>query len=345
MTQYKVAILGCGGRGRGHAEGFAASPDVVLVACADPLVANATTLAAQRKILYVYNDYRRLLREQRPDVVSICTWPALHCEMVMAAVEAGARAILCEKPMAPTWAESKRMHEVCVKQGVLLAFCHQRRFGAPFNQARQWIQNGAIGQLARMEGFCPNLFDWGTHWFDMFFYYNNEQPAESVLGQIDCDEEHTVFGAPVESNGVSFIRWKNGVHGLLLTGDSGEKIAQRLIGTEGLIELGWAEGRPLRLWRKGKPDWETINLADARAYQNDTTAAVLDVLAWLKTGKKSRLASDYALAATELIFATYESARRRQKITLPLDVDDASLVAMLARSDVKWRRPPTPKKK
>jgi hypothetical protein len=36
-----------------------------------------------------------------------------------------------------------------------------------------------------MEATCDNLFDWGTHWFDMLFFFNDETPVEWVIGQID----------------------------------------------------------------------------------------------------------------------------------------------------------------
>ncbi len=346
MTKLKVAIIGCGGRGCGHAEGYAAAADVEVVACADPAVENATTLAAQRKIKFVYHDYRRMLREQKPDIVSICTWTGLHTEMAVAAAESGARAIFCEKPMSTTWADAKRIYATCKERGVMLAFCHQRRFGAPFVRARELIQEGAIGRLVRMEAYCDNLFDWGTHWFDMMFFYNNEAPAEWVMGQIDCDVEKNIFGAPVETRGISLVHWQNGVDGLMITGSSKlGACANRLLGTDGMIELAQYEGTPMRIWRKGKSDWKTLDLSGATQHKDHNVAAILDVIEAFKQEKKSRLDGDHALAATELIFATYESARRRQKISLPLDVEDASLVAMLERGDVKWKKQPAPKTK
>src|SRR3954469_10290199 len=80
MTRYRAAILGCGGRGRAHAAGYAASPQAEIVGCADPVVENARTLAKVHSGAKVYADYRTLLQEQHPDVVSICTWPHLHRE-------------------------------------------------------------------------------------------------------------------------------------------------------------------------------------------------------------------------------------------------------------------------
>src|ERR1051326_1636741 len=160
MPHYRAAILGCGGRGRAHAAGYAASPDAQIVACADPARENAENLAAAHPGARAYEDYRDRLREQRPDVVSICTWPHLHREMVEAAVAAGAKAIHCEKPMAPTWGDARAMHAAAEKAGVVMTFCHQRRFGAPFRQARDLIRDGAIGEIVRLEGYCSNMFDW-----------------------------------------------------------------------------------------------------------------------------------------------------------------------------------------
>ena len=54
-------------------------------------------------------DYHEMLARENLDIVSICTWPHLHAPMVIAAAEAGVRAIHCEKPMAPTWGEARRM--------------------------------------------------------------------------------------------------------------------------------------------------------------------------------------------------------------------------------------------
>jgi predicted dehydrogenase len=52
--------------------------------------------------------------------------------MVTAAAQAGVKAIHCEKPMAPTWGECKKMVAVCNERHVQLTFNHQRRFGKPF---------------------------------------------------------------------------------------------------------------------------------------------------------------------------------------------------------------------
>ncbi|SVD21391.1 uncharacterized protein METZ01_LOCUS374245, partial [marine metagenome] len=60
-----------------------------------------------------------------------------------------------------------------------------------------------------------------------------------------------------------------------------------------------------------------------------TVASVIDLVDAVKDSREPELAGRKALQATELIFSTYESSRRRGKVTLPLDVDDSALISML----------------
>ncbi|MBS7615143.1 Gfo/Idh/MocA family oxidoreductase [Candidatus Bathyarchaeota archaeon] len=352
MQVYKVAIIGSGGRGKCHARAYAVNPEAKIVACADIKKENAEALAAEQGLpkSQIYLDHKEMLRKEKPDIVSVCTWPESHAQMVVDSVETGVKAIFLEKPLAPTWAESKKLYQACVDGGVVLAVCHQRRFAPLFVKARELANNGTIGQLHRVEGFCPNLFDWGTHWFDMFNFYNNDQPAEWVIGQISYEWEkpYTFFGVPVETNGLSYIKWKNGVCGLMVTGrNTGGRCANRLIGSKGMIELDvfwnhqiWGEkkeGPILRVLSEDSKGWLTPELryssGELYPYKNseqmEDVLAVKDLIECLKTGREPVLAGWKALQATELIFATYESSRRRARVYLPLDIEDSPYISML----------------
>src|SRR5690606_18658129 len=113
------------------------SPHTKIVALADISYNNALAFQEEHGGDRIYTDYHQMLAEEQPDIVSICTWPHLHAEMVIAAAEAGVKAIHCEKPMAPTYGEAVRMVEVCEQRGVQLTFNHQRRFGPPFRKAKE----------------------------------------------------------------------------------------------------------------------------------------------------------------------------------------------------------------
>lgn len=332
-TTFKAGIIGCGGRGRSHARGYEASPDVDIVACSDPVEAARTAFAEQFNVPKTYENYQEMLDNESLDFVSVCTWIALHKDMVIAAANSGIKAIHCEKPMAPTWGDAKALCQACVDNDVVITFCHQRRFGAQFIKAKRLANEGAIGELRRLEAACPNLLDWGTHWFDMFLFYNNDEPIDWVIGQIDVAEEKTVFGTQVETSGISWIRWKNGVEGLLATGGTGlSGFANRLIGTKGIIDVGGG-GMPIRILREGA-EWEQPELSGLSPERDATTLSVLDLVHSIKTGREPELSGRKALQATELIFATYESSRRRAKIHLPLTTDDSALLTMVANGEI-----------
>jgi UDP-N-acetylglucosamine 3-dehydrogenase len=342
MSIFRVGIIGCGrpwrsegasgfGMSHYHALGYTQSPDAAIVALADISLENARAFQAAHGGEQIYQDYREMLARERLDIVSISTWPHLHAEMVIAAAEAGVKAIHCEKPMAPTYGEARRMVESCRERGAQLTFNHQRRFGAGFRKARELLRAGAIGELRRLEASCPNLFDWGTHWFDMLFFYNDETPVEWVMGQVEPRGGHTIFGAPVEGQGLSFFQYRNGVQGLLMTrADVPWPISIRLMGSDGAIELGLGSA-PLRLWGKGQSAWRELELHHRE--QSDLTdlvpLGVLDLIDALQTGREPELSGRRALQATELIFATYESSRRRGRVDLPLQIDDSPFLAML----------------
>ncbi|HLJ56057.1 MAG TPA: Gfo/Idh/MocA family oxidoreductase [Chthonomonadaceae bacterium] len=329
MAKLKAAIIGCGGRGREHAMGYAASDQVEIVAVVDPRVEARTAAAEKFGVKAAYASHQQMFAEHRPDIVSICTWTGWHPLHVRESA-AGVRAIHCEKPMAPTWGEAKAMFAQCEKAGVQLTFCHQRRFGAHFITARRLAMEGAIGKVERMEGFCSNMFDWGTHWFDMFCFNNDETPAVSVLGQIDVAKWHRVFGVPVESSGISCVQFANGVHATLHTGaDHGGTCSNRIIGSEGVIEVEVSKGPRVRMLREGGSGWEVPPLEGVVPAGGDTVLSVLDAIACLQSGARSTLGSHNALRSTELIFATYESSRRRGRVTLPLDTDDSALLELL----------------
>ena len=332
---YKVGMIGCGGRGKSHARGYAACAATTLVACADPVEEKRQAFAAEFGAERPYADYGEMLQKEELDLVSVCTWTGMHREMIEAAASSGIKAIHAEKPMATTWGDAQAIMQACDDNEVVITFCHQRRFGSQWIKARELATSGAIGEVYRYEGSCPNLFDWGTHWFDMFFFYNDDQPAEWVIGQIDGQGTHDVFGAPCEGSGLAWVRYQNGREGLLATGDVAlQGVQNRIIGSEGVIEvIGGQDQPPLRVFRQGT--WETPELSGVARHPDATICSVFDLVEALDAGREPELSGRKALQATELIFATYESSRRRGKVVLPLDVDDSALIAMLESGEVE----------
>lgn len=326
-----------------HADAYRALPDQCeLVACADIVEENARNFASTHDIPEqgIYTDYRRMLAECNLDLVSICTWPHLHAPMVLDCALAGVRGVHCEKPMSDTWGSARLMVQECMRRDVQLTFNHQRRFGAPFRKAYELLKSGAIGELQRLEISCANVYDWGTHYIDMCSLYNDEQPAEWVLGQIDYRTEQRVFGAHIENQAIATWRYRNGVFGTIATGASGALFPadNRLIGTEGVIEVGVHGGPHLRIRRNTDADWEIIDTNNENLHgPYFLDRAIREVVDALISGRESELSGRRALNATEIIFAIYESSRRRGRVDLPLLIDDNPLVAMVQSGDLRPR--------
>lgn len=330
MTKLRAGIIGCGSRGNGHALGYSLADDVELVACADIHRPAAERMAKRFGFSGIYSDYREMLAAEKLDIASMCLWPELHEDGVLACVEAehAPRLINAEKPMAPTYGECVRMHTACEKAGIMLTFSHQRRFSRTFALAKELIDEGAIGTLQRMEMNCSNLFDWATHWFDMMLFYNGDIEPDWVMGQIDCAADQLVYGARVETGGLSYVKWPNNVTGLITTGqNTGSTCAIRVVGSTGLIEVDHGK---VRLLQEGS-QWHNVAPRIENIQGEDTTRHILNSVECLIKGEKSILCSANALRATQLIFATYESARRRQRVLLPLDIDDSPLITMLGK--------------
>ncbi|MBT3381722.1 MAG: Gfo/Idh/MocA family oxidoreductase [Lentisphaerae bacterium] len=333
MAKLRAGVIGCGGRGQGHALGYSLSEHVELVACADIHRPAAERMAGRFEFPGVYTDYNEMLAAENLDIVSMCLWPDLHETAVLDCVRAATppRLINAEKPMAPTYGECVRMHTACQEAGIMLTFSHQRRFSRTFALAKELIDEGAVGTLQRMEMSCSNLLDWGTHWFDMMLFYNGNLEPDWVMGQIDCAADQLVFGARIETGGLSYIKWPNNVTGLLTTGqNTGSTCAIRVIGSAGLIEVDHGK---LRLWQEGG-EWHNVPPRIENVPGEDTSRHILNSVECLLEGEDSTLCSANSLRATQLIFATYESARRRQRVLLPLEIDDSPLISMLRKGTI-----------
>jgi hypothetical protein len=99
----------------------------------------------------------------------------------------------------------------------------------------------------------------------MFGFYNDDVPAEWVIGQIDYRREKLVFGANVENQALCYWKYTNGVFALLATGPGAAGIVahNRLTGTEGVIEVGDnPDGPTVRVRRRGSVTWDILDVGD-----------------------------------------------------------------------------------
>jgi predicted dehydrogenase len=321
-----------------HGAGYAALGDKCeMVACADIVRDNAQAFADRFSVPSIYLDYNEMLAKENLDIVSICTWPHLHAQMTIDCATAGVRAVHCEKPMALEWGDARRMAQVCAEKGIQLTFNHMRRFGRPYRTAKKLLDAGEIGDLVKMGFGDGNLYDSGTHHIDMCGYFNDQSAPVWAIAQIDYSRESLVFGSHNEN--VSFALWQyaNGVYGYCITGpgDAGHDLVgayDQLVGTDGEIQVGpYGKGLPiLRIRRKGSTEWEPVDCGEENCHGPGYHERVIEQLVTcLDEGTVPETCAANALQATEIMFACYESVRRRGLVRMPLEIDDNPLHEMV----------------
>jgi predicted dehydrogenase len=328
---HRVALIGCGGRAREHVPAILEDGRGVVVGLADIRAEAAEAVNADFGLAAaIYTDHRQMLEELQPDVVISCLWTPLHLPVFRDCVSAGARAVLSEKPMAPTWGECQEMATIAEESGCLLTFCHQRRFAAGNQLARRLIAEGRFGDIQRMDLFSPpNLLDCGTHSFDQALSFNRESPARWVLGAVDASKPLHWFNVYAETMAVGTIVFENGVRAAFQVGGPDMDIwgGVRVIGSEGFLEVMW-DGQFRRCVRYDEPGWRPPTVEERPG--GAMLGVVRNALDCLASGEEPELSHRKALRAAEIIFALYESTRRHARVELPLTgVEDNPFVAQL----------------
>lgn len=212
--------------------------------------------------------------------------------------------------------------------------------------AAQHLDAGAIGELVSIDGYCPNLFDWGTHIVDLAFFYRDDRPPQWVTGQVDVGVRRFVYNVFAETSSITAFAWPDGVTALIATGREPQTPVLNLENDLGLILQG-REGRidvrgsRCTVRRFGREDivFDSPFDTDPAHWERgvdpaivaSTAAAIADLVACLRDGSEPVCAAAHGIAGAEIIFATYESSRSRRRVALPLaELDNALLSGLEA---------------
>lgn len=320
-----------------HAPGYQNDDRCEITACADLVEENRKAFAQEFDIGpdFVFEDYEQMVRETDPDIVSICTPVPTHAPIVMDCIQSGVlEAIHCEKPMATTWGDARLMAQEAERRNVQLTFNHQRRFHPDWREPKQYIDEGEIGEIQRLEVSCGELLDNGTHFIDLANFYNDECAVDWVIGGLDYREEHVKYGAHNENHGMAMWGYENGVHGIVSTGFGEEAIGatNRIVGTNGVIEIHPSGESGYRIRRAGEEDWE-VHEPDTE-FGSSIPFAIKHLVDCLESDTEPEISAQRALDVTEIIFGTWESVRKRGRIEFPLRIDDNPLEAMVESGDL-----------
>lgn len=246
MKKLRVGIIGCGGIANNkHFPSLKALSDKCeMVAFCDIIEERATKAAKEFGIegAKVYVDYTEMLKDGSIDVVHVLTPNVYHSPIAVAAFEAG-KHVLCEKPMAHTADDAKKMIDAWKKSGKKFTIGYQNRFREEVRALHQSCEDGELGEIyyakahavrrravptwgvfpdKSLQGGGP-LIDIGTHALDITLWMMDNYDVASVtgvvfnkLGGLQQATEGNMFGPwdpetyEVEDSAMGFIKMKDG---------------------------------------------------------------------------------------------------------------------------------------
>lgn len=151
MQRITFGIVGCGRIAQRHAEHI--STMAHLQAVCDTKPERAKDLRAKYGCNVYSNIDELLASEKKIDVVSICTPNSFHAEHSIKALSAG-KHVLCEKPMALTAADCRRMIGEAEKAQKHLFIVKQNRFNPPIVAMKKAIDEGRLGKIFSVQLNC-----------------------------------------------------------------------------------------------------------------------------------------------------------------------------------------------
>ncbi|AZS16018.1 Gfo/Idh/MocA family protein [Paenibacillus lutimineralis] len=201
---YRIGIVGCGGIANGkHMPSLSKLENVEMVAFCDIIPERAEEAAAKfgTPEAKVYADYKEMLAEEQLDIVHVLTPNDAHADISIAALESGHH-VMCEKPMAKTAADARRMVEAAKRSGKKLTIGYNNRFRADSWYMKKLCEEGELGDIyfakahairrravptwgvfldEEKQGGGP-LIDIGTHALDLTLWMMDNYKPKVVLG-------------------------------------------------------------------------------------------------------------------------------------------------------------------
>ncbi len=145
MKKLKGVVIGAGYFSDFHYDAWARIPEVEIVALCDLDLVKASQMQTKYGIPKQYQDVETMLESEQPDFVDIITPPASHLQLIRQ-VSALGIAIICQKPLAPSYAEAEQIIEILDENPVPFMVHENFRFQPWHREIKKLLDAGSIGQ-------------------------------------------------------------------------------------------------------------------------------------------------------------------------------------------------------
>jgi predicted dehydrogenase len=145
-----AGIIGLGKMGLSHAAIVNPHPDVDLVSVCDT---SSIVLEAFRKFsrIRVYDDYKKMIDAEKPDLLVVASPTKYHYEMVSYALDHGIHTF-CEKPFSLTTREGRELVKKALEKGLVNQVGFHNHFIGTFRELKRLLKSGVLGELVHFTG-------------------------------------------------------------------------------------------------------------------------------------------------------------------------------------------------
>ncbi len=329
----RVGMIGCGGIAHAHAQCYKHIHEAQVVAVADLVKERADEMAdiLGAQALYSGDD---ILNRKDIDMVDICLPTNLHCEYVIKAAKAGFH-ILCEKPIALTVEEGKRMRDAAEESGVKLMIAHVLRYFPEYENAKKIVESGDIGRPVMVRAYRGGehpgrarewyednnisggaIHDMAIHDIDFLMHCFGDVKEVYAKGNAYRHERYNEYD-------VVMLEFKNGVMAHFEADWSkpeGAPFATKLeiVGTEGIYESNSEDSIPVICHRasskSGPSDRVAIPESPLTARSNPYAKEIIDFISAIENNTDVPVSCDDAIRAVYISLCAMESMKTGKKV-------------------------------
>jgi predicted dehydrogenase len=313
--------------------GIAAADRCEIVAIASRDADRAARVAGQLGIPRSHGSYEALLADPEVDAVYIPLPNHLHAEWTIAAAEAG-KHVLCEKPLAMTSADGKRMIDAARSAGVHLMEAFMYRHHPSWVAARELVASGRIGDLATVQSWFSyynddpsnirNILDFGGGaLFDIGCYAVN-------LSRMLFDAEPTRVSGAIRRDPISgvdivtsaILEFESGIASFTVSTRTETDQRVHIYGTSGLVSIGIPfnipPDRPTQVFVTAGGDPPVAPATDVLEFttKDPYTAEAEAFAAAVLDGGPTPVPPEDAVSNLRVIEAVFDSAERGSAVPL-----------------------------
>ncbi|MCI9598832.1 MAG: Gfo/Idh/MocA family oxidoreductase [Firmicutes bacterium] len=344
----RYALVGCGRIATNHMKA-AMNNKIEIVAVCDVLPEKMEELLTKHglekeKNIKRYTDYKELIEEEQPELISIATESGKHAEIALYCIEKGVNLII-EKPMAMSIEDADKIIKLSAQKNVKVSACHQNRFNVAIQELRKAIESGRFGKLShgsihvrwnRNKGYYDQAKWRGTWEEDGGALMNQCIHGIDLLRWMMGDEIDEIYGATrqqfhdyleAEDVGMAVVKFKNGAIGTIegTTNVYPQNLEETLyvFGEKGTVKIGGTSTNNIDVWDftdEREEDHKNKGLEEetSNVYGNGHTSLFADVIDAIENDRTPYVDAVAGRNALEVVLAIYKSQKEGVTVKMPL---------------------------